>query len=116
VAVVPIGGGDVAREERPDVVGDGAPTYPPHPLVLVTWRDAWFDLDDADPEEARADYLVHTVGFLAREGPRFVSIAQEILPDGDGFRAVTHIPVSVVMRIVTLHERPEDEIAELPAP
>jgi hypothetical protein len=73
------------------------PTDPPEfPLVLVTWRDAWFDFEEPDPEDVRTDYLVSTVGFLVRKGARFLSVAQEILPDGDGFRAVTHIPVAVV--------------------
>ena len=31
-------------------------------------------------------------------------MAQEILPDGDGFRAVTHIPVAVVETIVALRD------------
>ena len=69
------------------------------PLVEVTWRDAWFEFDQSDPEDARTDYLVTTVGFLVRQGPRFLSIAQEILPDGDGFRAITHIPLAVVQSI-----------------
>jgi hypothetical protein len=73
------------------------------PLVLVVWRDAFFDFDQHDPEDCRADYLVHTVGFLVSDGPRFVSLAQEVLPDGDGFRAVTHIPVSIVERVMPLH-------------
>jgi hypothetical protein len=78
-----------------------------HPLVLVIWRDAFFDFDQADPEDVRPDYLVHTVGFLLAEGPKFVSLAQEVLPDGDGFRAVTHIPLSIVERIMRLD--PEKE-------
>jgi hypothetical protein len=70
-----------------------------HALVLVTWRDAFFDFErDADAHE-RADYLVRTVGFLLGRGPRFVTLAQEVLPDGEGYRAVTHVPVSVVERI-----------------
>jgi hypothetical protein len=73
-----------------------------HPMVLVIWRDAFFDFDQADPDDVRPDYLVHTVGFLLAEGPKFVSLAQEVLPDGDGFRAVTHIPLSIVERIVRL--------------
>jgi hypothetical protein len=76
-----------------------------HPTVLVIWRDAFFDFDQSDAEDIRADYLVHTVGFLVAEGPRFVSLAQEILPDGDGFRAVTHIPLSIVERIERLDVR-----------
>jgi hypothetical protein len=76
-----------------------------HPTVLVVWRDAFFDFDQSDAEDIRPDYLVHTVGFLVAEGPRFVSLAQEILPDGDGFRAVTHIPMSIVERVERLDVR-----------
>jgi hypothetical protein len=82
---------EIAEEAEPDF-----------PLVLVTWHDAWFDFEEADPEDCRSDYLVRTVGFLVNEGPRFLSIAQEILPDGDGFRAVTHIPASIIEAVVTL--------------
>jgi hypothetical protein len=72
--------------------------------VLVTWHDAWFDFDQQDHEDCRADYLVRTVGFLVDDGPRFVSVAQEILPDGDGFRAVTHIPRSIIEQVRDLAE------------
>lgn len=82
---------------------------PDFPLVLVTWHDAWFDFEEADPEDCRADYLVRTVGFLVNEGPRFLSIAQEVLPDGDGFRAVTHIPVSIIEEVTTLAAELERE-------
>ena len=78
-----------------------------HPLVLVIWRDAFFDFDQADEEETRPDYLVHTVGFLLGQGPKFVSVAQEVLPDGEGYRAVTHIPLSIVEHILRLS--PDDD-------
>jgi hypothetical protein len=78
------------------------------PLVLVTWRDAWFDFDQPTSDDSRADYLVRTVGFLVSDGPRFLSVAQEVLPDGDGFRAVTHIPVSLVEAVVTLEQSPPE--------
>ena len=71
-------------------------------LVLVTWRDAFFDFDQKSPSDTRADYLVHTVGFLIADGPTFLSLAQEVLPDDEGYRAVTHIPRSVVERIELL--------------
>jgi hypothetical protein len=80
-----------------------------HPLVLVIWRDAFFDFDQSDPDDIRPDYLVHTVGFLLAQGPKFVSLAQEVLPDGDGYRAVTHIPLAIVERILPLDlESPHD--------
>ncbi len=95
------------------IAADGAhphgdvPGVPPAsdrlPLVMVTWRDAWFDFEEPDGLESRSDYLVTTVGFVVRQGPRFLSVAQELLPDGDGWRAVTHIPVAVVESIVPLH-------------
>ena len=72
------------------------------PLAMVEWHDAWFDLDLDGPGEGRTDYLVRTVGFLVREGPGFLSLAQELLPDGEGFRAVTHIPLPIVERLVRL--------------
>ena len=73
-----------------------------YPLAMVEWHDAWFDLDQEGPDDCRQDYLVRTVGFLVGEGPRFVSLAQELLPDGEGLRAVTHIPLPIVERIVRL--------------
>ncbi len=125
--VVPIGGGDAGWDQDPDGPAIGPAewlaetvedtTAPPEfPLVLVTWRDAWFDFDEPDPEDARADYLVSTVGFLVRQGPRFVSVAQEVLPDGDGFRAVTHIPTAVVEKITQLQERGDAALSQLAAP
>jgi hypothetical protein len=73
-----------------------------YPLAMVEWHDAWFDLDQEGPDDCRNDYLVRTVGFLVGEGPRFLSLAQELLPDGEGLRAVTHIPLPIVERIVRL--------------
>ena len=64
-------------------------------LVMVVWRDAFFDFDEPDEGEQRSDYLVRTVGFLVGEDEKFVHVAQELLPDGDGHRAVTHIPIPV---------------------
>ncbi len=72
------------------------------PLVMVTWRDAYFDFDQQGADDSRADYLVHTVGFLLSDGAKFISLAQEVLPDGDGYRAVTHIPRSIVESMVRL--------------
>jgi hypothetical protein len=88
------------------------PESPHYPLAMVEWHDAWFDLDLESPDGCRQDYLVHTVGFLVSEGPRFVSLAQEVLPDGEGLRAVTHIPLPIVERVIRLqrsaegHDRP----------
>ena len=104
---------------RLDPLDDGGPHRKPgtlaelpqepfeYPLAMVEWHDAWFDLDQADPNDCRSDYLVRTVGFLVSEGPRLVSLAQELLPDGEGLRAVTHIPLPIVERIVLLGPSPE---------
>ena len=72
------------------------------PLVLVTWCDAHFDFERDAGAPARQDYLVRTVGFLLEDGPRFLSVAQELLPPGEGYRAVTHVPCAVVESVVTL--------------
>lgn len=75
-----------------------------HPLVVVTWHDAWFDLELDDLAGAPEHYAVRTVGYLVRTGA-VVSLAQEILPDGDGYRAVTHIPRAMVRTVERL-DRP----------
>ena len=77
-----------------------AAVSPEFPLVLVEWHDAWFDFDLEEADARRSDYVVRTVGFLVGEDPRCLSVAQEVLPDGEGFRAVTHIPIPVVERLV----------------
>lgn len=73
-------------------------------LVLVQWRDAWFDLEQDKLRGWRSEYLVQTVGFLVRDEPEVVSVAQELLPGHDGFRAITHIPRGVVESVATLYE------------
>ncbi|MEX0990283.1 MAG: hypothetical protein WD206_08325 [Actinomycetota bacterium] len=72
---------------------------PTHPLVVVHWLDAWYDPDEQKAEDWREEYAIQTVGYLVRDEGHVVSIAQEILPDGEGFRAVTHIPRPMVQRI-----------------
>jgi len=71
-------------------------------LVLVTWRDAWLDTDEPS-SGYREDYMVSTVGWLVREDEHIVSVASELLPVGEGVRAVTHIPATSVVRTVDLH-------------
>ena len=97
---------DPLDDARPHGASRALAELPPeafeYPLAMVEWHDAWFDLDQADPDDCRSDYLVRTVGFLVSEGPRLVSLAQELLPDGEGLRAVTHIPLPIVERIVLL--------------
>lgn len=68
-------------------------------LVIVHWRDAWFEFDEGEP---RADYQVRTVGWVVNTDDVFISIAAEELPDDDGFRAITHIPRSTVLGVQRL--------------
>jgi hypothetical protein len=77
---------------------------PTPPLVLIRWRDAWFDPEQLGADDWRPDYPVQTVGFLVRNDGVVVSVAQEILPDGDGYRAVTHIPAPIITSITVLTE------------
>jgi hypothetical protein len=97
----------------PGAEGVDATDAPEFPLALVVWRDAFFDFDRKPDEETRPDYLVQTVGFVLADGPTFISLAQEVLPDDDGFRAVTHIPLAIVERVQYLtHADGEPSAAE----
>jgi len=109
------------HDPQDDLLSPASETPPP--LVLVRWRDAWFDPEQLGADDWREDYPVMTVGFLVRDDGVVVSVAQEILPDGDGFRAVTHIPAPIVASITVLSEDHDlrEEAAEavaapLPAP
>jgi hypothetical protein len=44
------------------------------------------------------------VGFLVREEPGVISLAQEMLPGRDGYRAITHIPRGVIESITPVAE------------
>jgi hypothetical protein len=54
-------------------------------VVLVTWRDAYFELDEGPP---KPDYLVRTVGWVVDTDDLWIAVAAEELPGDDGFRAI----------------------------
>ena len=68
-------------------------------IVAVSWLDAWCD-DTASPETFRESYAVETIGILLRDAD-VVSVAAERIQDGD-YRAVTHIPRSLVKSVEVL--------------
>ena len=68
--------------------------------VIVTYRDAFFDLDEPDTE--REDYLVMVVGWIIDDGLKFLRIGSERLPDGDGYRAITRVPRQCVVSLRSL--------------
>jgi hypothetical protein len=95
-------------ERRIDLAAVGEPVDHGRqlPIVLVTWQDAWADSEQHERAEWRSDYLVLTTGFLVRDEPDIVSVAQEILPEED--RAVTHIPRGMIEDLTCLrggHDR-----------
>ena len=103
--VLKVGDGTMIQpqpEVAPSTDSEPADVAPSHPLVLVRWQDAWFDADQQDAEDWRSDYLVQTVGFVVRQEPDLVSVAQELLPEGDGYRAVTHIPRGMIVSMMPL--------------
>jgi len=82
------------------------PLPEPFPLVVVHWLDAWYDPGEQTSEDWRDEYEIRTVGYLVREEAGVISIAQEVLPDGEGFRSVTHVPRPMVLRIERLLPEP----------
>jgi len=61
-------------------------------LERVEWRDAFFDFDVKSVDDLRDEYLVETCGWVIDEDETWLHLAQEVLPDGEGFRGVTHLP------------------------
>ena len=107
------GGPQVPDDQLQDQVADALSAAPEleacPPLVLVRWRDAWFDPEQLGSEDWRSDYPVQTFGSLVRHDRAIDSVAQEVLPDGDGYRAVTHIPAAIVTSITMLSETRQAE-------
>lgn len=68
-------------------------------LIQLIWRDAYFDFEQKHAEDKRDDYLVKTCGFFLGADEDFIHLAGEILPDSDGFRAVTHIPIEMIEEV-----------------
>ena len=65
-------------------------------LERVEWRDAHFEFDLKSADDRRSEYLCQTVGWVIAEDGPFLSLAQELLPEGEGFRGVTHIPHAII--------------------
>lgn len=78
------------------------------PVVVVVWHDSWFDFSLPDAAAARDDYIVLTVGYLIAETPTRISVAQEVLPEDDGYRAVTHIRRCDIETVTPLQELVEE--------
>lgn len=66
-------------------------------LVKVVWNDAHFDFSDP---MYRKMYKVTSIGWVTRSDKHFLSLAQEVTPDGH--RGVTHIPVQNIKKVVKL--------------
>ena len=69
------------------------------PLVRVEWDDAWSDHDETGAKDWADHTPVVTVGYLVRSTRRVVSVASEVVSEGR-YRCVTHIPRSIVRRVV----------------
>jgi hypothetical protein len=71
----------------------------------VEWHDAWFDLEQRAEDCRPTTWSARWASSCARVQVRLP--AQEILPDGEGLRAVTHIPLAIVERMVRLERSVE---------
>jgi hypothetical protein len=75
------------------------PNYDQYQPLVVEWRDAFHDFDHNGGDPFRPEYKVKTTGFYIGHDTEWLHITQEILPDGDGFRGVTHLPLVLLQTI-----------------
>lgn len=66
-------------------------------IVAVVWTDAYFEVDEESDDNF--DYCVTTYGVILGYHGKFLKLASEVLPNGEGFRAITHIPVANVLKV-----------------
>lgn len=71
-----------------------------YPIVLISWNDANFDFDPADPLDFTTT-VGYTLGYLLKKTRKEVIVASELFSNGD-IRQVTAIPRGMVRKIVTL--------------
>lgn len=70
--------------------------------VEVFWRDANQQFDVKDLRELPADYVVRTLGYMLDREGHFLVIAQETLPNDDGWRGVSMIPWDIVLAVKSI--------------
>jgi len=72
-------------------------------VVRVTWRDAHSDERiREDLSDLNEEYLVVTIGIVMAAGPKFLRIADERLPNEDGWRGVSSIPIENLVKVEKL--------------
>lgn len=69
-----------------------------HAPIVVEWRDAYHDFDFVSGDPYR-DYIVKTNGFYVGHDKTWLHLVMEILPDGDGYRGLSHIPLVLLQTI-----------------
>lgn len=68
--------------------------------MLVEWRDAYHDFEWPDINiRIFRDYIVKTNGFYVCHDKTWLHLTMEILPEGDGLRGYTHIPLVLLQTI-----------------
>ena len=67
-----------------------------HPVEVVVWLDAWFSSEPSEPDDWEEEWRMTTTGFVVRETKTLLSLAHELLPEGD-YKGVSHIPKSLVV-------------------
>ena len=72
-------------------------------LELVRWRDAHYSFDGFD-DDGEEDYILELVGWTETKG-RWLQVESEHLPNDDGARCVTRIPMENVIERIPLTGR-----------
>ena len=67
-------------------------------ILYVLWQDACFQGDALKTEELCDKFEVESIGFLVRETPKILSIAQDYQKTIDKWRSITHIPKSLIKK------------------
>ena len=82
------------------------PQVKAYPLVQILWRDAADEKETwlKDEEIEETDYEVHSIGFVVRDTPKYLTLAGDMNDDGGAITwgRVTRVPKGMIEQIVAL--------------
>jgi hypothetical protein len=68
-------------------------------IAYIRWKDASFQEGVIEKDDLLPDFTLYSVGFLIEDRDDYITISQDLYPQGNTFREVLHIPTAYIEKI-----------------